>query len=152
MISMAMFWLILLVIFLVAEAGTVALVSLWFAAGALAALVAALLGGGMLWQMGMFLLVSAGLLLALRPWAKRYLNPKITPTNVDSVIGSAGLVTSEVDNVKATGQVKLGAMEWTARSTSGDPIPAGTMVTVDRIEGVKVFVTPVKEAQTVKIP
>ena len=149
MISMAMFWLILLVIFLVAEAGTVALVSLWFAAGALAALVAALLGGGMLWQMGMFLLVSAGLLLALRPWAKRYLNPKITPTNVDSVIGSAGLVTSEVDNVKATGQVKLGAMEWTARSTSGDPIPAGTMVTVDRIEGVKVFVTPVKEAQTV---
>ncbi len=149
MISMAMFWLILLVIFLVAEAGTVALVSLWFAAGALAALVAALLGGGMLWQMGMFLLVSAGLLLALRPWAKRYLNPKITRTNVDSVIGSAGLVTSEVDNVKATGQVKLGAMEWTARSTSGDPIPAGTMVTVDRIEGVKVFVTPVKEAQTV---
>ena len=97
----------------------------------------------------MFLLVSAGLLLALRPWAKRYLNPKITRTNVDSVIGSAGLVTSEVDNVKATGQVKLGAMEWTARSTSGDPIPAGTMVTVDRIEGVKVFVTPVKEAQTV---
>ena len=149
MISMAMFWLILLVIFLVAEAGTVALVSLWFAAGALAALVAALLGGGMLWQMGMFLLVSAGLLLALRPWAKRYLNPKITRTNVDSVIGSAGLVTSEVDNVKATGQVKLGAMEWTARSTSGDPIPAGPMVTVDRIEGVKVFVTPVKEAQTV---
>lgn len=149
MISMAMFWLILLVIFLVAEAGTVALVSLWFAAGALAALVAALLGGGMLWQVGMFLLVSAGLLLALRPWAKRYLNPKITRTNVDSVIGSAGLVTSEVDNVKATGQVKLGAMEWTARSTSGDPIPAGTMVTVDRIEGVKVFVTPVKEAQTV---
>lgn len=149
MISMAMFWLILLVIFLVAEAGTVALVSLWFAAGALAALVAALLGGGMLWQMGMFLLVSAGLLLALRPWAKRYLNPKITRTNVDSVIGSAGLVTSDVDNVKATGQVKLGAMEWTARSTSGDPIPAGTMVTVDRIEGVKVFVTPVKEAQTV---
>ena len=149
MISMAMFWLILLVIFLVAEAGTVALVSLWFAAGALAALVAALLGGGMLWQMGMFLLVSAGLLLALRPWAKRYLNPKITRTNVDSVIGSAGLVTCEVDNVKATGQVKLGAMEWTARSTSGDPIPAGTMVTVDSIEGVKVFVTPVKEAQTV---
>lgn len=61
-----------------------------------------------------------------------------------SVIGSVGRVTAAIDNVEARGQVKLGGMEWTARSTSGNPIPEGTEVRVDRVEGVKVFVTPVK--------
>ena len=89
-----------------------------------------------------FLAVSAGLLLALRPLVKKYLSPKLTATNVDSVVGSTGLVTAAIDNVSAVGQVKLGAMEWTARSTSGQPIPAGTLVKVDRIEGVKAFVSP----------
>ena len=82
------------------------------------------------------------LLALLRPLVKRYVTPRITATNVDSVIGSTGLVTAAIDNVSAVGQVKLGAMEWTARSTSGQPIPAGTLVKVDRIEGVKAFVSP----------
>ena len=86
--------------------------------------------------------MSAALLLALRPLVKKYLTPKLTATNVDSVVGSTGLVTAAIDNVSATGQVKLGAMEWTARSTSGQPIPVGTLVKVDRIEGVKAFVSP----------
>ena len=92
--------------------------------------------------MTLFLLVSGVLLVTLWPLTKKYLNPKVTSTNIDSVIGSTGLVTAPIDNVSATGQVKLGAMEWTARSTSGAPIPEGTMVKVDKIEGVKVFVTP----------
>ena len=73
------------------------------------------------------------------------MNPKLTPTNVDSVIGSTGLVTVAIDNVSAAGQVKLGAMFWTARSTSGAPIPKDTLIRVDRIEGVKVFVSPAEE-------
>ena len=138
----AIVWLVLMVVFLAAEASTVSMVSLWFAAGALIALLTALAGGPAWLQTLLFLAVSAGLLLALRPLVKKYLSPKLTATNVDSVVGSTGLVTAAIDNVSAVGQVKLGAREWTARSTSGQPIPAGTLVKVDRIEGVKAFVSP----------
>lgn len=138
----AIVWLALMVVFLAAEASTVSMVSLWFAAGSLIALLTALAGGPAWLQITLFLAVSAGLLLALRPLVKKYVTPKVTATNVDSVVGSTGLVTAAIDNVSAAGQVKLGAMEWTARSTSGQPIPVGTLVKVDKIEGVKAFVSP----------
>ena len=118
------------------------MVSLWFAVSALVALLVALLGGPGWLQGTLFLAISAVLLALLRPIVRRYISPRITATNVDSVIGSTGLVTAAIDNVSAAGQVKLGAMEWTARSTSGQPIPVGTLVKVDRIEGVKAFVSP----------
>ena len=137
-------WLVLLVVFLIVEASTVTLVSIWFAAGSLAALLAALFGAKLWLQVTLFLVVAVLSLIALRPLFRKFIRPKLTATNVDSVIGSTGLVTASVDNVTAAGQVKLGAMEWTARSTSGEPIPVGTLVKVDRIEGVKVFVTPVE--------
>ena len=129
---------------LIVEASTVTLVSIWFAAGSLAALLAALLGGKLWLQVTAFLVVAVLSLIALRPLFRKFIRPKLTATNVDSIIGSTGLVTASVDNVAAAGQVKLGAMEWTARSTSGAPIPVGTLVKVDRIEGVKAFVTPVE--------
>ncbi len=138
----AILWLVLLVVFLIVEASTVTLVSLWFAAGSLAALLASLLGGPLWLQVLLFLAVSTLSLIALRPLFRKFIRPNLTATNVDSVIGSTGLVTIAVDNVSAAGQVKLGAMVWTARSTSGAPIPEGTLVKVDRIEGVKVFVSP----------
>ena len=140
----AIFWPVLLVLFLVVEAATVTLVSLWFAAGALAALLVSFFGAALWLQVLIFLAVSAAALAALRPVARKHINPRVTATNVDAVIGSTGLVTVAVDNVTAAGQVKLGAMVWSARSTSGDPIPEGTLVRADRIEGVKVFVSPVK--------
>ena len=139
----AFVWLGLVILFLIAEGATVSLVSLWFAAGAVVAMFAALLGAGAWLQTGLFLAVSGALLLMLRPIVRRYLVPKITPTNVDSLVGATGLVTESIDNVTASGQVKLGAMEWTARSTTGENIPQGTLIRVDRIEGVKVYVTPV---------
>ena len=140
----ATLWLVLTVIFLAAEAATVTVISLWFAAGALAAMVIALTGGGMAFQTAVFLAVSVVMLTALRPLTRKHLTPKLTATNIDAVIGSVGIVTAAIDNVGAVGQVKLNGMEWTARSTSGDPIPLGTRVTVDRIEGVKAFVSPVE--------
>ena len=141
----AMIWLILLVGFLAVEAACpIHLVSIWFAVGALIATVVSLLNGPVWLQIVLFLAVSGGLLALLWPMVRKYLNPDLTRTNVDSIIGSEGYITAAVDNVAATGQVKLGGMEWTARSTSGDPIPAGALVKVDRVEGVKVFVTPVK--------
>ena len=138
-------WLALFVVLLILEASTVTLVSIWFAAGAAAALLVSLFQGAVWLQWGAFLAVSAILLSLLRPLARKHFTPKLTKTNVDSVVGTAGLVTVPIDNVEATGQVKLNGMEWTARSVSGEPIPAGTRVVVDHIEGVKAFVTPVKE-------
>ena len=138
----AVIWLVLMVVFLAAEAATVSMVSLWFAAGSLVALAVSLLGGPIWLQVVLFLAVSAGLLACLRPLVRSKFTPKLALTNVDSMLGSEGYVTADIDNMSATGKVKLGAMEWTARSTSGKVIPAGTLVKVDRIEGVKAFVSP----------
>lgn len=137
-------WLLVVIALLMVEAGTVSLVSLWFAAGALAALIAGLFSAPLWLQLTLFLVVSCLSLACLRPLVRKYLRPRLTKTNVDSVIGTQGYVTEDVDNLSATGKVKLSGMEWTARSANGEPIPTGTLVQVDRIEGVKAFVTTVK--------
>ena len=137
-------WLALFVVFLIVEAGTVALVSIWFALGALAALVSCVLGAEMWLQITVFLVVSLVLLAVL--WKKvRGKAPRIR-TNVDSMIGAEGYVTEAIDNLSYTGRVKLGGITWAARSTSGAGIPVGTLVKVERIEGVKVFVSPAEVA------
>ena len=140
----AIIWLVLMVVFLMIEGASVSMVSLWFGAGALAALIVALIGGEIWLQVLVFFTVSIVLLAALRPLARKYLTPKLSRTNIDSVIGQTGTVTADIENISAQGQVRLASMEWTARSTSGDPIPAGTLIRVDRIEGVKVFVSPLQ--------
>ena len=145
-----MIWLGLFVAFLLIEASTVALMSIWFAAGSLIALLVALLGGPIWLQITLFFLVSAGLLACLRPMVRRFVKPGLTATNVDSVIGTRGYVLSDVDNKNASGRVKLGGMEWTARSTSGAVIPKGTLVQVDKVEGVKAFVSPAEVSAEVK--
>ena len=143
-------WMILMVILLIVEgACPFHLVSIWFAVGTLAAGIAAMLNAALWLQITIFLVVSCGLLVATLPLIKKYVTPKIVKTNVDSVIGSRGYVTENVDNISATGQVKLGGMFWTARSEDGSKIEAGTLVQVERIEGVKAFVTPVKSEETV---
>ncbi len=134
----ALAWLGLMILFLALEASTVVLVSMWFALGSLAALVAGLLGAELWVQAAVFLAVSCLTLAALRPIARRYLRPR-EKTNLDSIPGSLGTVTEDISNRDARGRVKLGAMEWTARSLDGD-IPAGAQVRVVRIEGVKLMV------------
>ena len=144
----AYFWLALLILFLVVEAQAITLVSVWFAAGALAALIARLFGAELWLQATLFLGVSCITLACLRPLLRKYFKPRLTKTNIDAIIGSQGYVTSDIDNLSANGKVKLGAMEWTARSTDGQIIEEGCLVQVDRIEGVKVFVSPVKVEST----
>ena len=140
------FWFALLVIFVVAEAVTVNMVSAWFAIGSLASLITALLGGKLWLQIVVFLAVSAGALAMLRPIAKKYFTPKLTRTNVDAMAGKTCLCVTAIDNLEGVGQVRMGDVEWTARSTTGEAIPAGTEVKIDRVEGVKVYVTPVTVA------
>ena len=137
-------WLALFVVFLIVEAGTVALVSIWFALGALAALVSCALGADMWLQITVFLVVSLVLLAVL--WKRVRNKLTTTKTNVDSMIGAEGYVTEAIDNLSYTGRVKLGGITWAARSTSGAGIPVGTLVKVERVEGVKVFVSPAEVA------
>lgn len=142
---MKIIWAALLVLFTVGEAVTVGLTAVWFAAGALAGLIAALLGGPLWLQIGLFILVSALSLAAIRPIAKKYFNSRVEPTNADRSIGQVAPVIEEIDNLQAKGAVRLGGLSWSARSESGEVIPEGTLVRVLRIEGVKVFVEEVKE-------
>ena len=147
--GLATMWLVLLILSLAAEGATAAVTSIWFAAGALVAMVAALLEAQLWLQIVLFMVVSVGLLLALRPLLKKYITPKKIRTNVDSVIGTQGVVLEQIDNIAGTGRVKLGGMEWTARSATGEPIAPGEVIRVEKIEGVKVFVITVKQEEKV---
>ena len=130
-------WLVLMILFLFAEGATAAITTIWFAAGALVAMISALLGAELWLQVTLFVVVSVGLILALRPLLKKYITPKKARTNVDSVIGSQGVVLERIDNIAGAGRVKLGGMEWSARSMGGEILEAGTVVKVEKIEGVK---------------
>ena len=143
---MEIFWLIAGIFFLVVEAVTPALVSIWFALGAFAALIAAFFGAQLWIQILLFLVVSAVALIATRPLAKKYLDGKHVPTNADMVIGKEGVVTEEIDNLKAKGAVSCMGKEWTARSKDEKIIPAESKVTVTAIEGVKLIVSPAEDS------
>ena len=146
----AIIWLAIMAVLLIVEAACpIHLVSIWFTAGALVAMIISMLGGELWLQIIAFCIVSGALLAGLWPFIRKFLNPHLTKTNVDSVVGSEGIVTADIDNLNAVGQVKLGGMEWTARSTSGANIPTGTRIRVDRIEGVKAFVSPAEVKETV---
>ena len=140
-VNMAMVWLVAMVVFLVIEALVPGLVSLWFAVGALAAVLAAALNAPVWLQLVWFFVVSVAALWLTRPLVKKYVNSKVQPTNADAVIGRECLVTEDIDNIRATGRVKVGGMEWTARSEAEDvKFPTGTVVTAVAIEGVKLIV------------
>ena len=140
----AIIWFVLLIVFVLAEAATVTVVSLWFAAGALAALVVSMLSGPVWLQVLVFAVVSVVLLWMLRPIIRKHFNPTLTRTNVDAVIGREATTMVAINNRMAQGKVMLDGMEWSARSTTGEEISENTVVRVDRVEGVKLFVTPVK--------
>lgn len=137
-------WLILLVVFIAAEAATVQLVSVWFAVGALAAMVVSLLGGELWLQVVVFFILSIALLALLWPVAKKRLKPKVVATNADALVGRLCTVTEEIDPIEG-GRVRLGDVTWSARSKNGDRISAGARVRVLNIQGAKVFVEEVKK-------
>ena len=137
---MEIIWLALLIVFAITEGVTVALVSIWFMGGALAALIAALCGAELWVQVVLFFAVSILLLLCLRPLSKRLIKQKKVATNADSNIGKEAVVTERIDNLQGSGAVRISGVEWLARSADGSEIEKGAVVRVLRIEGVKVCV------------
>lgn len=140
------FWLVLAIVFAAVELATVGLVSIWFAAGAFAALLVAVLHGNLILQVIVFLAVSIVLLVSTRSWAKKYLNSKIQKTNVDSVIGEKTRLTERVSNLDQTGKAVVLGQEWTARAAhDNEIIEQGELVEVVAVSGVKLIVKRFKE-------
>lgn len=141
-LNMPIVWLVAMIVLLIVEAIVPGLVSIWFAIGALAALVSALLGAPLWLQMVWFLVVSVVALALTRPLVKKYVNGRVQPTNADALIGRDCVVTENIDNIAGTGAVKVDGKVWTARSVDENAhFQAGSIVTAVRIEGVKLIVT-----------
>lgn len=139
-------WLAILTFFLVAEAVTVQLTTIWFAGGALVAALAAGMGAEEWLQIILFLAVSLILLILARPVLKKCLNKDMVRTNVNSLMGQSAVVIQKIDNLAQTGQVRINDIEWLAR-TSDDKeiIPEKTVVTITEVRGVKLIVKVKKE-------
>lgn len=133
-------WLIILAVMLVLEIISLGLTTIWFCVGAIGAAIAAALGLGILVQVLVFFVLSVVAMVLFRPIAVKFFNKEKEKTNIDEVIGKVAVVTKEIDNEMALGEVQLNGLGWTARSGDGSVIPAGERVTVVSVEGVKLIV------------
>ncbi len=141
--SMLIFWIVLLIILIVVEAITAQMVTIWFAAGAVAAIVAEMLGAQVWLQWVAFIVVSVIALVVTRPLVRKLTKTKVQPTNADRCIGQIAVVTEKIDNIAAKGQVSVNGTVWTARSSDGTVIEENEKVTIEKIEGVKVIVNKI---------
>lgn len=148
MVQMSVFWLVAMVVLLIIEAAIPGLVSIWFALGALAALISAMCHAPIWLQIVWFVVVSVLALILTRPFVRKYVNSRTTPTNADMGIGKDAVVTEPIDNLHAKGAVLLDGKTWTARmADETQRAEEGETVRVLRIEGVKLIVER-KEAES----
>lgn len=149
---MPLIWLIAMVLLLIVEAVVPGLISIWFALGALAALLASMLHAPLWLQIVWFLVVSVAALCLTRPLAKKYVNARTQPTNADMLVGKECLVKETIHNLQGTGAVSVDGIVWTAR-TEDDSIvmEEKTLARVVRIEGVKLIVKPISTKETEEV-
>lgn len=146
--NVTIIWLILFVVLIAIEIATLGLTTIWFAAGALVATIAAAFGVPIFLQIILFIAVSSALLFFTRPIAVKYFNGDRTKTNVESLVGKQAVVTSEINNLLGNGQVNVSGLEWSARSESeGRIITIGKIVEILEIRGVKLIVKERKEEE-----
>ena len=138
--SYGVFWVIVAAVALVVEIITLGLSSIWFTGGGIVAAIIAFMDGPVWLQIVAFIVVSTVMLLLMRPLAKKHLAIGQEKTNTDSLIGRTEKVITTVDNNAGTGMLKLGDVEWRAVSDDGSVIPEGTLVTIQRLEGTKLYV------------
>ena len=134
-------WGAIVVLAAIVELNTLALVSLWFVIGGIAAFVAAYFNVPFLWQFAIFVLTSGVIGIVMIPYVRKR-NSSYTPTNTDSLVGHEGITESELDLVSGSGRVMLDGQSWMAKSVTGSNIPDETVVIVEKIEGVTLFVRP----------
>ena len=150
MSEIMIFWLVLLIIAIVAEVLTMGLTTIWFAGGAVVAILAALVHAPIWLQIILFFVVSLLLLFFTRPVAVKYFNKDRIKTNVESLVGRQAIVTSDIDNLQGIGQATVGSQEWTARSSDDKVrIPLGSVVNILSVNGVKLIVKPDEQMKDV---
>ena len=147
---MTIVWTAAIILFGVVEAATAGLVSIWFVAGALVALIAAFVDASLVVQIILFLVVSAVALALTRPMLRKITNAKAIPTNADRVLGETAKVTETIDNENSTGAVYVDGKTWSARSTDDTVIPAGSRVYIESMQGVKLLVRKSEEKAEVQ--
>lgn len=141
MSGMMIVWLIVLVLSIGVEVATLGLASIWFAGGALVALIASAFHAPVVVQILLFFAVSIVLLIFTRPIAVKYFNKDRVKTNAESLVGKQAIVTGEIDNIQGTGKVVVAGQEWTARcEDENGKLPEGTVVNIVAISGVKLIV------------
>ena len=133
-------WAVAIIVFGLFEAVTAQMVSIWFVVGAIAALIASFFNVPFIAQVIIFVAVTILALVITRPLVKKYIHPKKERTNADKVIDQIGIVVEDIDNINATGQVKVEGKIWTARSIDNSLIPSDKEVVIVKIEGVKLLV------------
>ena len=138
--AMLIFWIVLLVVLGIVEAATAQLVTIWFAAGAAAALIAERCHAPEWLQWIVFIAVSVIALIATRPLVRKATKANRQPTNADRCIGQTAVVIEEINNIEGKGQVHVNGIPWTARSLDGTVFKKDELVTVERIDGVKLIV------------
>ncbi len=148
MTAAAWIWLAFAVVLGIVEGATAGLVSMWFAGGAIAAFVAALLGWFWPAQLVTFVVTSAILLACFRPLARKRAVVDPVATNADRIIGRTAIVTEPIDNLRATGAIRVDGLDWTARSAGEARIEPGETVKILKISGVKVVVEPARQPVT----
>lgn len=134
-------WGVITVLAAIVELNTLALVSIWFVVGGIAAFVAAYFHVSFLSQFAIFVLTSGFLGVIMSPFVRR-LNKNYMPTNTDSLVGREGITESELDVVTGAGRAMVDGQSWAAKSATGSNIPDKTVVVIERIEGVTLFVRP----------
>lgn len=138
---MKLIWLVFLILFVVAELLTMGLTTIWFAGGALVALIVSFISSNAVLQLIVFVVVSVLLLLVTRPLAKKYFSNRIVKTNIDDMVGKKAKVVFTIDNVNATGYVSINGVEWLARSyDDAVKFNEGDLVRVVKVDGVKLIV------------
>lgn len=133
-------WILGIIVFIILEAVTYQLVSIWFALGALGGLIASFTGVNFYVQMAVFIAVSFIFILCLRPVTMKFFKPKNVETNARSLVGKEVLITSDVDNIEGLGEGKIDGKVWTVRSVDNSAIAKGETAVIENIEGVKLIV------------
>ena len=140
------FWSVILVATVIAETVTFQLVSIWFAVGALVALITAGIGFSLLSQTIIFTAVSIILLCATRPIVRKLQVKNVLPTNIDSEVGKIAVVIQDISNAENSGRVKIGGVNWRARAEDNQIFKTGETVLVKKISGTTAYVTKAEYA------
>ena len=133
-------WLIIAGSMVLLECMTAGFLVIWFAVGALFAMVTSLFVESLAIQVGIFAIVSSLLILLTKPLVKKFIQKDDEKPNVYTVIGKTALVTKDIDTDKGSGQVKVDSDTWSAKDIDNGNIPMGTKVEILKVEGVKVIV------------